>query len=211
MHSSFKSPGQVITGEVISLTIIICTHCPVLPHESAISYVRVIVLGQVPLSASVTENVDTSRPQLSVALPPPLTKSVNVVKAGGTSPMHSSFKSPGHVIIGRTASATSDMANSLRNLAHPAACEDSSQRRPCGNDATHLPEDRGPPQDLAPDATLARDAGCPGIQGPIPPPVLMGMFSDMPRKPRSPLVRASRVTKSACVPLVIHILLPLMT
>jgi len=35
-------------------------------------------------------------------------------------------------------------------------------------------------------------------------------MSDIPRKPRSPLVRASRVTKSACVPLVIHILLPLM-
>ena len=46
----------------------VCTHCPVLPHESAIVYVRVIVLGHVPLSDTVAVKEDSTSPQLSEAV-----------------------------------------------------------------------------------------------------------------------------------------------
>ena len=59
-----------------------------------------------PLSVSVKENEDSTKSQLSEALPPPLMKSANVVNAGGTSPEHSNISAPGQVITGFTWSST---------------------------------------------------------------------------------------------------------
>jgi hypothetical protein len=53
----------------------VCTHCPTLPHESAIEYILAIVLGQVPISVSLAANEFISRAQLSEALPPLFIKS----------------------------------------------------------------------------------------------------------------------------------------
>src|SRR4030095_16650774 len=75
-HSKSRSPGQVMTGFAWSSIVIVCTHIPMLLQESAIEYVRVIVLGHVPLSVSERVNVVSTTPQLSETLPPPLMKSV---------------------------------------------------------------------------------------------------------------------------------------
>ena len=71
-----------------------------MPHESAIWYVRVIVLGQVPLSVCVIVNEEAFNEQLSEAVPPPAIKVANVVKAGGMFALHSPVIFPGQVIIG---------------------------------------------------------------------------------------------------------------
>src|SRR5688572_20449519 len=88
LHSSFTVAGQVITGGVVSSIMIVWIHCPVLPQESAIRYVRVIVLGQVPLSVCVIVNDEAFNAQLSDAVPPPAMKDASVEKAVGTSPLH---------------------------------------------------------------------------------------------------------------------------
>ena len=64
-----------------------------------------IVLGQVPLSVSINENVDSSKPQLSEAVPPPAINVARVVNAGGILPLHSSFTFGGHVITGGVVSS----------------------------------------------------------------------------------------------------------
>ncbi len=100
LHSRSRSGGQVTTGGCVSNIVMTCWHCPVLSHESAIVYVLVIVLGQVPPSVSVTVNVASSIPQLSVTVPPPAKNSVNEAKAGGIAPLHSKFAPGGQVITG---------------------------------------------------------------------------------------------------------------
>jgi hypothetical protein len=53
-HWVFVPAGQVIVGLTVSSIVIVCVHCAMLPHESAISYVRIMILGQViPLFDSV--------------------------------------------------------------------------------------------------------------------------------------------------------------
>ena len=44
--------------------------------------------------------MDTFKPQLSDAVPPPAIKADSVVYAGGTFPTHSKFKVPGQVMTG---------------------------------------------------------------------------------------------------------------
>ena len=85
---------------------IVCTHWPVLPQESAIVYVRVIVLGHVPVFVWLTLNVLATNPQLSVADPPPAIKVASVANAGGRLPIHSKFWFAGHVITGAVVSST---------------------------------------------------------------------------------------------------------
>jgi hypothetical protein len=77
-----------------------------LPHESAIEYVLVIIRGHVPRSVSITVKVASSRPQLSVAVPPPAINSAYVAKATGTSTTHSNVKSAGQLITGSVVSST---------------------------------------------------------------------------------------------------------
>src|SRR5687768_2427294 len=48
IHSKVKFAGHDITGGVWSSMVIVCTHCPVFPQESAIVKVLVIILGHVP-------------------------------------------------------------------------------------------------------------------------------------------------------------------
>src|SRR5688572_20796948 len=89
IHSKLTSAGQSKNGSTKSSTVMTCMHSPGFPHESSIEYVRLIVLGQVPLSVSTTEKELNIRLQLSPADPPPLVKSIYVVNGGGISPLHS--------------------------------------------------------------------------------------------------------------------------
>src|SRR5688500_13085444 len=98
--------GQEMTGASGSFMVIVRTHCPVLPHESAIVYVRVIILGHVPEVDSLAVKVLSTKPQLSDALPPPAKNSANVLNGGGTSSRHSPVTSAGHVMIGCSGSST---------------------------------------------------------------------------------------------------------
>src|SRR5687768_13150745 len=104
-HSPVTFDGHVIAGGSGSSIVMVCTHCPVFPHESAIVYVLVMILGQVPASVSFTVNEFASNPQLSDALPPPAINAASVLNAGGTSPAHSSDTFAGHVINGGTGSS----------------------------------------------------------------------------------------------------------
>ena len=67
----------------------VCVHCATFPHESAIEYTRLIILGHViPLVVSTTPNVDGSMPQLSDALPPPAMNAAYVANAAGMAELH---------------------------------------------------------------------------------------------------------------------------
>src|SRR6185503_5807816 len=59
-----------------------------------------MILGHTPLSVSVYVNDPVLSPQLSLALPPPVTKSPYVTKAKGTSTLHSNTRSAGQMITG---------------------------------------------------------------------------------------------------------------
>ena len=48
IHSNVTFAGHVTTGGVLSSIVIVWTHCPVFPQESAIVNVLVIILGHVP-------------------------------------------------------------------------------------------------------------------------------------------------------------------
>src|SRR5512139_1076088 len=82
-----------------------------------------MVLGHVPLSVAVMINEAASSAQLSVALPPPARKSINVVNAGGILPLQSSFILPGHVITGGVVSATMIVCTHWAVLPHESAME----------------------------------------------------------------------------------------
>ena len=88
LHSAFILPGHVITGATVSSIIIVCTHCPVLPHESAIVYVRVTVLGHVPLLDCMTEKDEAFKAQLSDTVPPAAINVASVENAGGSDALH---------------------------------------------------------------------------------------------------------------------------
>lgn len=66
-------PGQVITGGVLSSTLIVCTQVEVLPHPSVADHVRVIVssCGQAPATITSLE-VMIGIAQLSVAVAVPV-------------------------------------------------------------------------------------------------------------------------------------------
>ena len=51
-HSMETSAGQVMTGSVVSSTVIVCTQVAVLLQSSVAVQVRVMVVGQVPLELS---------------------------------------------------------------------------------------------------------------------------------------------------------------
>ena len=69
-QSTVVPAGQAIAGGVLSLTVNTCEQEETLPQESAIEYVLVIVLGQVPDAVWLTSvNEDVSSPQLSDAVP----------------------------------------------------------------------------------------------------------------------------------------------
>ena len=48
IHSNDTFAGHVTTGGVLSSIVIVWTHCPIFPQESAIVNVLVIILGHVP-------------------------------------------------------------------------------------------------------------------------------------------------------------------
>jgi|SRR5687768_194903 len=105
LHSKVASDGHMSTGGTASSIMTFCTHWPGLPHESIIEYVRVIVRGHVPLSVSTIVKEFSSIPQLSLIVPPPLIKSVYVVKAGPP-PLHSNVPPGGQLITGGVTSLT---------------------------------------------------------------------------------------------------------
>ena len=70
-QSTVVPAGQVIAGGVLSLTVNAWEQEDTFPHESAMEYVLVTVLGQVPEAAWLTsENEEVTSPQLSEAAPP---------------------------------------------------------------------------------------------------------------------------------------------
>src|SRR5512135_1856978 len=90
MHSKVRSAGQVITGAVVSFTVIVWAQVAVLPQLSVAMYVLVTILGQVPAQMSLTK-VTAGVPQLSVA-------TTCVISGAGTWVMHSKVRSAGHVM-----------------------------------------------------------------------------------------------------------------
>ncbi len=98
MHSKVVSAGHVIVGAVMSSTVIVWTQVEVLPQLSVAMYVRVMILGQLPLHISLTK-VTAGVPQLSVAV-------TRLVSGAGTSLMHSKVRSAGQVICGGVMSST---------------------------------------------------------------------------------------------------------
>jgi hypothetical protein len=65
------SPGQLITGAILSTNTINWSHIAAFPHESIIEYVLVTVRGHGFISSTVCTLKDgITRPQLSLAIPP---------------------------------------------------------------------------------------------------------------------------------------------
>src|SRR5512133_1163734 len=72
MQATVTSAGHTITGAMLSLTVMICTHVAVFPHRSSTWYVRVYTFGQFPAVEVSLNKIKLvgSIPQLSVAVPP---------------------------------------------------------------------------------------------------------------------------------------------
>ena len=90
--------GQVIVGERLSRTMIVCVQVITLPQESSAWYDLMMIRGQFPLHESPT-HVTVRIPQLSVAV-------TCDISGGGTSVTQATAISAGHVIWGAIVSLT---------------------------------------------------------------------------------------------------------
>jgi hypothetical protein len=94
------SGGQVITGGVVSATVIVCVQVAWFPQGSCARYVRVMLLQfAVPFVATSLTCVTIGTLQLSVAVTEPMF-------TGGTCEKHCTVTGPGHVIDGTIVSLT---------------------------------------------------------------------------------------------------------
>jgi hypothetical protein len=99
VQSTVISAGQVMDGGTVSLMVMNCVHCAVLPHESVAVHVRIKAAGHMPPGAVSEKSKTGEPPQLSVAVAVP-------VSLGVVPPVQSIVISPGHVITGGVLSNT---------------------------------------------------------------------------------------------------------
>jgi hypothetical protein len=100
-QATVTSTGQVITGGVVSTTVIVCTHEAVLPQESVAVQVRVMteLPAQVPACTTSLEVMLATPLQASVAVAVP-------VAAGNVEAPQATVTSTGQVITGGVESTT---------------------------------------------------------------------------------------------------------
>ena len=100
-HSTVTLAGQEMSGATLSVTVIVWTQLPTLPHPSVLDQLREITVspGQLPEATLSLGDTAAAPWQLSVAVAEP-------VSAGGVGVSHSTVTSAGHVTIGPVLSAT---------------------------------------------------------------------------------------------------------
>jgi len=102
-HDTVTGAGQVITGAILSLTVIIWLQVALLPHTSVDLYVLVIVnlFAQLPDTVTSLTNVTVGTP------PPQLSDTITLaVFTGGTNEAQETVTGAGHVILGAIISFT---------------------------------------------------------------------------------------------------------
>jgi len=101
IHSMFTSAGAVASGSVVSSTVIVCTSVVTFPQSSSISYVLVIISGQVfPSETSDTCVTAGATVQLSAS------SVIARTSTTGISAVHSTVTSAGAVPVGAILSLT---------------------------------------------------------------------------------------------------------
>src|SRR5437899_12146565 len=93
-HSSTRFVGQVMTGPVVSRTVMVWTHEAKLPQASVAVQVRAMIFVPLQLLVTESEYITVTGLHVSLAVATPVT--LVVVMAG-----HSRTKSGGQVIVGR--------------------------------------------------------------------------------------------------------------
>src|SRR4030065_204729 len=110
--------GTVMTGPVLSSTVIVCVTLIELPQTSVTEYVLVIVSGQLsPSDTSETNNTTGATPQLSDS---------SVTASGsdaGTSPIHDTVTGPGLLAVGLILSSTVIVCVTLIELPQTSVTE----------------------------------------------------------------------------------------
>jgi hypothetical protein len=112
-HSSTTSAGQVITGGVVSTTVIVCTQLALLPQASDAVQVRriTLVLPQRFVTESTKPIVVSPQPSRAVATP---------VELVLVSPGHSIVTFVGQIMLGGVVSRTVMVCTQLAEFPHPS-------------------------------------------------------------------------------------------
>ena len=105
-HNVVKVSAHIISGKIVSCTMIVCSHVVEFPHKSMIIYVRVIISGQISpsLNSNNNPNDKLSMPQLSFTLPPADINSAIFMYAATSSILHWTSTDSGQLISGSTSS-----------------------------------------------------------------------------------------------------------